>query len=565
MIPNSDQLLAISHMRSGDLAEIPFAVVLHAMAVHKRSVQLEIERKPLRKEIVIENGVPVDCRSNLLHETLARFMISQGQLTEEKSQEYLGKAAAQGLQFGEALIVDGYISASELYRLLQANLARKLLDGFTWRSGSFNVNSDPPPVESPLKVKVAQLVVTGIGKFASDEEVNGAVGPLVGRELHLHPQPPYPREEIRLGKAQQHLMGLLSGGRRIDQLAAETTIPFDQIMRLLYSLAVIGVVVPAEELPEGFTAEEAGAAGAGAAVQDADGVAVSAAIQEPADQPIEELAGGDGGRVAPREDTVMVKLQPQTDTDLAAEDAERLKNRVMEAYLRYRKLDAFDLLEVAEKANLMEIQDAFIAHSKRFAPWQYRGDKLESLREKAQDLFIAGGQAFGELCDAEKRNALVMRRRRQREEQAKKPATDRFAIKSDLLDSELQFKKGKSLMMQGKFREALTQLSFAYDCDPQNAVYRAELAYCRFRDAPQSEGPRAVAELRESLRIDPQSGLAVYYLGMVQMALEQYDEAETQLQRAIKMLMPDRRPIEGLKELQTRAKGKKRKLGFLKA
>ncbi|MCG8462397.1 MAG: DUF4388 domain-containing protein, partial [Holophagales bacterium] len=78
MIPNPDQLQAISHMREGDLGEIPFSVLLHALAAHGKSAVLEIERKPLKKEIIVENGVPVDCRSNLLHETLPRFMATQG-------------------------------------------------------------------------------------------------------------------------------------------------------------------------------------------------------------------------------------------------------------------------------------------------------------------------------------------------------------------------------------------------------------------------------------------------------------------------------------------------------
>ena len=132
MIPNPDQLQTITKMREGDLAEIPFAVLLHAMAAHEMTAVLEIERKPLKKEIVIEAGNPVDCRSNLLHETLPRFMVTQGRITEEQSNEYLSRSASQGLQFQEALILDKVISASDLYKVLQANLARKLLDGFTW-------------------------------------------------------------------------------------------------------------------------------------------------------------------------------------------------------------------------------------------------------------------------------------------------------------------------------------------------------------------------------------------------------------------------------------------------
>ncbi len=98
---------------------------------------------------------------------------------------------------------------------------------------------------------------------------------------------------------------------------------------------------------------------------------------------------------------------------------------------------------------------------------------------------------------------------------ARKPAADRFAIKSQLLDPEVQFKKGAALVQAGQHREALQQLQFAHDCDPQNSNYRAELAFCRFQVAPRSEAERALEQLTETLRIDPKCGLAVYYTGMV--------------------------------------------------
>ncbi|MEM9592767.1 MAG: DUF4388 domain-containing protein [Acidobacteriota bacterium] len=525
MIPNPDQLRAISHLREGDIGEISFAVVLHALAAHGRTATLVIERAPLEKKIVLENGVPVDCRSNLLHETLPRFMVAQGMLSEEKGLEYLNKAAGTGLLFGETLILEGVLSASELYRVLQQNLARKLLDGFTWRSGTFRVLGEAPEVRSPLKVKAAQLVVTGISKFADDAEVNGAVGPLVGKRLFIHPDPPYPLDDIRLAPVQRRLVELLADGKRIDELAAETTIPFDQIMRLLYSLAIIGIVVPEDWMP-------------------AEPVEPKKAKVRP---PL------------PDEDTVVVKLQPAGPPKIAEADAAKLRDRVMEAYLRYRGQDAFDLLGLEDDAGYLEIQGAYLRFSRRFAPWQFESSDLGDLAEKAEDLFIAGGQAFGELCDAEKRNALISRRQKLRAQPASTRDEERFAIKSDLLDSELQFKKGKALMKVGKYREGARQLQFAHDCDPQNSVYRAELAYCKFLESPAIEAERSRDELKEALRLDGKSGLATYYLGMVEMELEAFEVAEAHLQKAIKLLMPDRRPIEGLKELQSRAKQKKRR------
>ncbi len=516
MIPNAEQLEAISHIREGNLAETQFAVILQALAVHRCTVVLEIERKPMKKEIFFENGVPVDCRSNMLHETLGRFMVARGDINEDTYQDCLTKSAARGLQYGEVLILEGLLNASELYKILQQNLAKKLLDGFTWRTGDFRVLTDPSKIDSTLKVNAAQLIVTGISKFALQEEVNEAVGPLVGRRLFLHPDPPWPLDEIRMNPVERRLTSLLFRGKRIDEMAAETTIPFDKIMRLLYSLAVIGIVVPEDWLPAEGAAE-----------------APRAVTPEEPEEPEEPDL-------------------PQVELD--EEEIEKERNEVMEAYLQHRRQDAFDLLGLSEQAQMPQIERKYIEFSRRFAPWNFEAPGLWNLVEKAEDLFLAAGRAFGELADAERRNTLMVRRRNLRDEAARTPSRDRFAIKSNLLDPEVQFEKGSALMGAGKYVEAVQQLQFAYDCDPQNSGYRSELAYCRFMVAPKREGDRALEELREALRVDPKCGLAVYYTGMVYGEIGRLDEAEAHLRKAIRLLMPDRRPIEGLKRFQKNLK-----------
>ncbi|MDA8019610.1 MAG: DUF4388 domain-containing protein [Thermoanaerobaculia bacterium] len=528
MIPNNDQLAAIAKLRGGDLAQYPFGIVLYALAAHGRSVLLEIERKPMKKGIVIENGVPVDCQSNLLHETLARFMVAQGRLEEAEATDFFQKATQQGQKLGEVLILEGKISASELYKVLQQNLARKLLDGFSWRNGTFRVYSEMPEVDSPLKVNAPQLVVTGISKFARDDEVNTAIGPLVGKRLFLHPDPPFGLDEIRLSREQQQLVAVLASGKRLDELAAETSIPFDQIMRLLYSLAVIGIVVPEDWMPKHVPAERPKA--------------------KPKARPDEEEAASTT-RVADQE------LQPA--------DIERTSNRLMEAYLKHRSMDAFQLLGLEESATALDVQDAYLKFSQDYAPWQFDVPGLKSLIEKAEDLFLAGGRAFGELCDVERRNELITRRRTLAKKDTKKDVASRFAIESELLDSELQYKKGRAFMHKQRWSEAVKLLQFAYDCDPQNSTYGAELAYSKFMSKPDIYADEAREELKETLRIDPKSGLAAYYLGMLEMDTENFKAAKAPLESALRLLKGDRRPIEALKELQQRAKRRKKKLSFL--
>ncbi len=234
--------------------------------------------------------------------------------------------------------------------------------------------------------------------------------------------------------------------------------------------------------------------------------------------------------------------------------AKKRRDEVMQAYLKHRKTDAFELLELNDDAAVTTIEQHFLEYSRKFAPWTFEAPGLQDLVPKAEELFLAGGRALGELVDAERRQALILRRRNLQDERRKKPDPDRFAIRTELLDSKLQFKKGKALMEAGRLREALQQLQFAHDFEPQNTTYRAELAYCRFLDAPTSEGEPALKELKETLRIDPKLGLAFYYTGEIHSALGQIEEAEQALQTAVKLMSPDRRPIEALKVLQTKKK-----------
>jgi tetratricopeptide (TPR) repeat protein len=218
----------------------------------------------------------------------------------------------------------------------------------------------------------------------------------------------------------------------------------------------------------------------------------------------------------------------------------------MQTYLVHRRQDSFDLLGIAEDATLPMVHQKYLEFAQKFAPWTFQEPELV---EKAQDLFLAGAQAYGELTDVERRNTLIFRRKTLREERARK-APSMHQIKTDLLDSEAQFKKGKAVMDSGKYREAIMLLEFAADCDPQNGLYASELAWCRFLNSS-SAAPQAIRELQEALRRDPNCGIAANYAGEIERQVGNYDEAETHLRRAMKLMSPDRRPIDALKQLST--------------
>jgi hypothetical protein len=510
----ADELRQIARAREGSLEEVPFAVLLHAMATSERAATLELRRRQLCKEIVIEDGIPVDCRSNLVHETLSRFMVSIGRIDQETFNTCFSESCAREVPFGDVLIDKGIIDAEELLKILQQNLARKLLDGFSWREGTFVVRSDLPDVITPLKVNVGQLIIIGVTRFATQQQIDSSIGPLIGKPLALNPDPHYRLEEIRFsGEQRKMLDALRERSMRIDELAGLGGLPSERLSRLLYALTLTGIIGPADRVKREARPAQPPA------------VKKAAASEAPDGRPVAERGV-----------------------------SEELRSDLMKLVLNYRRKDAFELLSVQTTASISEIQEAYIAFARRYAPWRFDS----ALADRARDVFLGAARAYSELMDPERRQALVERRQRPEKKKKEKeaaPDRDRFRIHTTLLDPEIQFRRGKTLMNAGEYEKAIVQLEFAADLDSQNAVYRAELAYCRYLSAPTTGAPRALADLNETMRIDPRCGLAMFYAGDIYRRLGRMDEAEGLLQRAIKPMAPDRRPIEALRLLKRNRKG----------
>ncbi len=504
MVPTTEQLAAIAEMHAGDFAKVPFAVLLHALASQKRSAVVEMRRGPIEKRIFIESGTPVDCRSNLAHETFGRFLVAQGKLREEDMTAALARSASLGVPLGQVLLQQELITAFELYRLLQQNLARKLLDAFTWRSGTYAIISDAPPADSTLKIKPAQLVVTGVMKFSPQEEVDSSIIPLIGKRLGVHPAPVFPLDDIRLNSEQSKVIERLAARARIDEIAASVQMPYEDVSRLIYALAILGIVGPEDSLPRHIPAPP------------------------------------------PKKQEAPPPAKPATGVSL---EDEILRNEMMQIYLGYRGRDAYELLTLPEEAGESEIRQAYVELARKVAPWRYEGTALGPLREKAEEVFVAAAKAYAELAFAESRMTLLHRRKTLREEKRRGASANAYVIKTDLLDSDVQYRKGKALLDAGRYKDALTLLEFAADCDAQNSTYGAEVAWCRYLLSPASNAAGAMKLLRDLMRIDSEAGLAFYYAGEIARQRGDAAEAEPLLRKAAKLLAPDRRPIEALKNL----------------
>ena len=532
MSPDPARLTELATLHEVRIAEVPFALLLVAHHEAGSSAVLRARRGPVDKRVVLEHGVPVDCRSNLLHETLSRYLVTLGRIDEATANTCLAESAWRGTLIGEVLIQKGLIDAQELTRVLQQNLAKKLLDLFTWPDGEVVREAAPAAPASALKVRVPQLVLTGVTRFMPQAAIDRAVAPVAGALLAANPHRAGRLEELRLAPAESGLLEALARPQRIEELLAATGRSTAELARSLCALIVLGLVVPEDRLA-------AWAAAPRPAV--APPVAPASAPVAAAPAPAAAAARAAAAPSATSPDAVTALL-----------------NRVSQLFLDHRQKDAFDLLGVAEDASAQVVEARYLAFARELAPERFEEPGLRLVGDYARELFLAGARAYAELADAGRRSELLVRRQVLREDKERAARAAYHRIDTDLLDPALQFRKGMALAEGGKLKAALQQLEFAADCDPQNGTYRAEVARCRFRLSPGSAGRQALEELEEAQRVDPKSVEAFLYAGEIAGQLGRFDDAETSLRKAARLLGPDdRRALDALRDLATARKKKR--------
>lgn len=523
---DAQQLDSILRAGSGSLAEHSYPMLLVALALRQKSALLTLTRGPLQKEIVFDDGSPVECRSNIATETFGRFLVNIGKLQEQSFAIALAQSTTRGVPIEDVLIEQKLIAPKDLYRFLQQSLGRKLLDPFSWKSGTFEISFDVPPVESSLRVRVPQLVLTGIAKVETQEHVDESMAFANDLHLMLATEPLFALDELRLSSDQKKVVDAARDAKRVREIAAATGIEEDDVRRIVYALLLLGAVTLSETAVREFQFELdhpfAASAPAPAAALAAPVVAAAPAVR-------------------------------------ATED------EVIAAYLSYRRKDAFELLGVSETDSLLQFNRAFLAIADRFQPSKFE----DPLREQAQEIFLATARAYGELADPVRRDAVREARAKKRApvapaaapprpieatpQRAAAPiATSPLELKSSkpaIVDPDQLCRNGRELAESGKLREALSSFELAAECDAQNGTYAAEVAWCRFR-MNVSPATTTLKMLKNAIRIDPRAGLPLLYAGKIATILGNRAEASNYLDRAAMLMPKDMRVVEALKALR---------------
>jgi len=497
MFPTPSQVL---RQREGTLADTPFPLLLHALMREERTCTLELKVRQREKRIVFEDGAPVACQSNLLHETLGKYLVEKGKLSEADYQKALAESISAGVPLSGLLVQKGLISPFDLYKQLQANLAHKLLDCFRWVDAKYRLVSDVEPPDASVRTNTGQLILTGVAGVMPFDAV---ATHFTFTDERRFGQMPGAEAGLKLSSKDARLFQALRQRPTFAELMERTGFDTEGGLRRLYALCLLEVA--------GF-------------VEDVDAkAAVPAVTPEPVAPPVARPQG-----------------TPFSDEDEAARDA------LVSAFLSHRSKDPFALLEVPEDVQPVPLRKAFLARADRDSPLRFHTPEL---REKAEALLAAYARAFGALSDAEQNLLWRKRRAAQREkDKATRPTTaEQFRIRTDLLDATTQFDEAKRRLAARSYAGAFEYFEYACDIDPK-PLYQAYRAFARYLMKPEAHGRLAQQELQEVLRQEPALEEGWAFLGEVAQGEGQWGLAEDAYRKAFKLNPKNRRYVELIQE-----------------
>jgi len=498
LFPSAPMLARVASARAGDLRSVPFANLLLALDQQKSTCSLEVRRKHVRKSILIENGVPVQCRSNVLHNTFGFYLREIGLLTANQYTEYSKESLDRQVPIGEVLLAHGILNSEQILVQLQKLLAKVILDVFAWTDGTFLIVQQMPKIQAPLKLRVGQLILTGVSRFSPQVQVDRATGSLGDARLSA-----YEGGRSRNAKNNVDRLRLSDSDRAVvEALRREplsfreltTLLPFDRatVRRSVYALSLLGLIDPTDRLKESVATEE---------IPDADG--------KPTRREPEELT----------------------------------RRALSNLYLDHRRVSSAQLLGVDEGAEQRAVNEAFIVRAQTLTPLSLGDDPRAA--SQARDLLLATAKAFVDLSTPEVSRVAEASPPRSNDEGASPSAAEL----PRLLDPAEHYSQGLEQMESGDYGTALSNLELASDSSPQRGLYRAQAAYCLFLKSSKNAG-EALNILTDTHRLDPTCGLAFLYAGEIYTAQDRFQDAEKALRTASKLMAPDRRPIEKLRELR---------------
>jgi len=439
---------------------------------------LKLSRKGMSKTVYLVSGVPVNAESTGRDETLGRYLIKTGKISEEDYEKSIQLMLSQGMMQGAALVKLGCLKPKELYQAVKSHNLEKILAAFAWSEGDYHFEPEVSFVEDLYRFEFNfyELLVQGTQSYMP-------LG-IIERELVRVPLDPIvPDENFRkrvkalaLSEAAAAALPRMNWNHTLPALREAIGEP-GVASRLLYLLLLTGLIQPGgkpcQELREVLAGEKASA-------------------------PRLEFPFAAGAETA-----------PEVEEELPVAEA-KLKGPedILSAYMEIKTMDLFAVLGVSRNAGDAEVDEAYhrrmaefdraLFHSALPAEAEAKLEEIGTRLIRAYESLKTGPRRAGYLAQLDETSP---QRRQQR-----------------TLESERCLQEGMKCVRNRDFVQAQAMFEKAVRLRPQEPEYYGYLGWTIYMNPDLDVAKRqalAQEKIRMAIQMNPRLDSLHVFLGKI--------------------------------------------------
>jgi tetratricopeptide (TPR) repeat protein len=537
------------------------------------------------RTIWVRGGMPVFCDWDSPEDRLGQLLLTAGAIDSAALARALAAQAAAssgGGPLGQVLVDLQLIDESTRSNALREQCTRKLVRMF-----ARDVIADEATVtavehakgtnDELAQVNALALLLAGVEAHYDNSRVQAEMGTALSGDIVATPAlTRYQRQFGFHSTDDAQILGALARGTTMRSLMIPG-IDRGRALRIAYTLWVAQMLRVGDDALQSIAKGATAAATAQELESPVEAKAAATPPAKPPPPPPPKRADQNASGPKPTQSPSPAEVQAKRDDD------EAFERTLVELEARIAaEANAFDMFALGLDADRQQIRAVWAELSKTYHPDALESTGRSALRSRVEKVFAALSEAYGVLSKQDEREQL---REALELGGPLKVGEDTSAVVRNAFEAEMIARDADKLLGAKQWSRAVERFERAHTLSPQDSDIEAALHYCTFRaastpDPSVSSGgdlqraQQTIAQLTKILADAPACARAHYFLGLIQLGINDNADAKHSFARALEL---NPRNIDAERQLralrirersastsaaEARAKEEKRKSGF---
>jgi len=229
----------------GALGDAPVPRLLVALHTGCSTGVLTLLRGPVKKVVVVEEGVPILAASNVGAERFGAICVRRSLLSQERLDALRRENPAA--RTADLLAEAGIVGPEKRAEILAGQIRAIAWSTFEWRDGTYEFQLGKQPAWCvPVKLRPGDLVLDGVRRASTLPRLRADLP----ADLHLAPtpEPAFPLYELTIRGPEAKLLTLADGTKSVADLLRLTDLPERDALAFLLGCRVTRVLDVAERV-----------------------------------------------------------------------------------------------------------------------------------------------------------------------------------------------------------------------------------------------------------------------------------------------------------------------------